>query len=113
MKYEDITKPAFLLNKGVDKLLKYGPDTFDLYADEVGLSYCDRNRVIAKAKFISPNKGFKEMACPDELVGERWNFYKYRMRYPEDKIRELIKTIDDFYKNQFIPSAKPFNNFTL
>ena len=103
MRYEDLERPAYLLNRGVEKLLKYGMPTFELYADEVGLSYCDRNRVIAKCKILKPNGDFRELECPKNMHGKRWNYYTKAMRYSEDATRDLTRRIDQSFKSQFRP----------
>ena len=36
MKYEDLSPGAFLLHKGVGKLLDYGTNVFEMFADEFG-----------------------------------------------------------------------------
>jgi len=92
VKYENFEVKAYELQKGVKKLIKYGMDTFDLYADEINMSYCDRNRVIGKCK-ISYGKDLKEMPCPKELIGERWNFYTKTMGYSNEKAREIINRV--------------------
>ena len=60
MQYENFSLAPFYLNKGVNKLLKYGMDVFELYADEVNMSFCDRNRVIAKCRAAYGRTDLKE-----------------------------------------------------
>ena len=104
MKYEDETpKPNFVLQKAVEKLNTYGMDILKMYADEVGLSFCDRNRCISKCKIVYGRTDLAEMACPDELTQDRWAYYTREMRYSPEKARRILKLIDDSYNNQFIP----------
>jgi hypothetical protein len=105
MRYEDLSPGAFLLHKGVGKLLDYGTNVFEMFADEVGLSFTDRNRIIAKCKLADAGKGFKETPCPKKLIGERWNYYTKYLCYSESKTRELLKFTDKSYENQFIPPS--------
>ena len=112
MRYEDLERPAYLLNRGVEKLLKYGMPTFELYADEVRLSYCDRNRVIAKCKILKPDSGFKEIECPKNLRGERWNYYTKAMRYSDEAARDIISRIGKSFESQFVPIEKNLGNLT-
>ena len=91
MKYENLEVEAYKLNIGVKKLLKYGMDTFELFADECDMSFCDRNRVIGKCNFAYGKK-LKEMPCPKELLGERWIFYTKGST--NEKAREMIARID-------------------
>ena len=93
MRYENFSVEAYKLEVGVNKLLKYGMDTFEIYADEVGMSFCDRNRVIGKCN-LAYGKKLKEMPCPKQLIGERWNFYTKRLGYTNEKAREIIARID-------------------
>jgi len=102
MKYEDLSFPGWLLTKGLEKLIKYGMDTFILFADEVDMAFCDRNRIIAKAKLIT-QKPYNEIACPKNLISARWEWYTKNLGFKEDKARELLKRIDKSYENQFIP----------
>ena len=104
MKYENFKVPAYYLQKGVDKLVKYGMSTFGFYADEVGMSYCDRNRVIGKCKRAYGQTDLKELACPKNLIGERWTYYTKELKYTDEKAREILKFIDSSYENQFVPS---------
>jgi len=103
MKYEDLSVPIHLLHKGVDKLLSYGMPTFELFADEVGMGHCDRNRVIGKCRILAPDKKLMELACPPKLKGERWNYYTKKLGYSDDHARDLLKRVDESYENQFIP----------
>jgi hypothetical protein len=94
MKYENFDVKVYELQSGVRKLLKYGIPTFEIYADEIDMSFCDRNRVIGKCK-ISYGKELKEMPCPKQLTGERWNFYTKTMGYTNDKAREIINRVSN------------------
>jgi len=105
MKYEDRSFPGWLLMKGLDKLIKYGMDTFTLFADEVGIPFTDRNRIIAKAKLIT-QKPYKEMACPKNLIGERWEYYTKELGYSDLVAREYLRRVDESCENQFIPDPK-------
>jgi len=101
MRYENFEVEAYKLQIGVSKLMKYGMDIFELYADEVGMSYCDRNRVIGKCKISHGKTELKEMPCPKQLVGERWEFYTKVMGYSNEKTRETIKRVDASFLNEF------------
>ena len=104
MKYEDETpKPNFVLQKAVEKLNTYGMDILKMYADEVGLSFCDRNRCISKCKIVYGRTDLVEMACPDELKRDRWEHYTKIMRFSTRKAKRLLDLIDKSYENQFIP----------
>jgi len=85
---------TYYLNKGVDKLIKYGFDTFELFADECGMSFCDRNRVIAKCRIITGDQKYKEMPCPDDLKAARWEFYTKKMGYDNGKARDMLSKVD-------------------
>ena len=111
MKYENFKVKAYELQAGVNKLLKYGMPTFELYADEIDMSYCDRNRVIGKCIRAYGKTELKELECPKNLIGERWEYYtrdredrhKKTMRYTPEKAKQLLKIIDNSYKSPFIP----------
>ena len=104
MIYESTEKVGnFILQKAVDKLQHYGMDVLKMYADEVGLSFCDRNRCIAKCKMAYGRQDLSEMACPDELIQVRWAYYTKTMRYTPKKAKKILKIIDDSYNKQFIP----------
>jgi len=108
MKFENENVNTSQLNKATFKLLKYGEEVFDLYCDEINMSYCDRNRVIAKAKLQAPNRGFKERPLPRNLKGERWEYYTKVMGYTEARARQLLKEIDAALtrEDQFIADPK-------
>jgi hypothetical protein len=101
MKYENFGVKVSELQAGVYKLLKYGMDTFELYADEIGMSFCDRNRVISKGIVAHGKKELRELPCPKQLIGERWNFYTKTMGYSNEKSREAIKRIDNLCNSPF------------
>lgn len=104
MKYEtEIPIPTYILNKGVHKLLQYGMDVFEMFADEAGLSFCDRNRVISKCRLAYGRLDLREVPCPDSLKSDRWNFYTRHLNYSQDKARELIKRTDKSYQTPFVP----------
>ena len=103
MKYENLSTPVYLLHKGVDKLIQYGMSTFEVYADEADLGFCDRNRIIAKCKLVAPGKGFKELECPKSMHGARWFYYTKRLRYSDDAARDVIRRIDESCASQFTP----------
>lgn len=100
MRYDDVQTPTYLLSRGVEKLLKYGMATFTQYSDEANISFCDRNRIIAKCRTVG-KEGLKELPCPPELKQERWEHYTKRLKYSDDKARELLRQIDEFYKSEF------------
>ena len=93
MRYEDITKDLYLLQKGVEKIVKYGMATFTQYANEMGLSYCDRNRVIAKTRLAYGLTGLKEIPCPPELLQERLDYYV--SIYGRQKAISMLEAIDN------------------
>ena len=92
MRYEDITKDLYLLQRGVEKIVKYGMATFTQYANEMGLSYCDRNRIIAKARMAYGLTGLKEIPCPPELMQERLDYYV--SIYGNQKAISMLEEID-------------------
>ena len=102
MIYEDLATGMHILHKGVQKLLQYGMSTFEIFADESHISFCDRNRIIAKCRLVAPDKQLRELPCPRDLVGSRWNCYN-KMGYSEAESRDMIKRSDDYFKDQFIP----------
>jgi hypothetical protein len=104
MNYENLRVEVYKLQIGVDKLLKYGMDTFEIYADEINMSFCDRNRVISKCIIAYGKKELNELPCPKNLIGERWEYYTKTMRHTPEKARELLKRIDISYNAPFIPS---------
>ena len=108
MKYEDTTKELYLLQKGLSKLMQYGLATFEMFADEVGLSYCDRNRVIGKAR-IAGKGDYVEQPCPRELKNERWLFYTQTCGYSNEKAKKAIAIIDASYKNKPIDRVYDIN----
>jgi len=95
MKYEDISKDLFLLQKGTEKLLKYGMSTFLQYADEMDLSYCDRNRIIAKARLAYGQSGLREIPCPPELLQDRMDYYS--SIYGQKKAMKILDEVDKTY----------------
>ena len=104
MEYESEKAPSnYVLSKAVDKLDKYGQDVFDMYCDENDISFCDRNRCIAKCKMINNRDDLQEMACPDQLRGARWDHYTKVLGYHPKKARELLYAIDSSYGDQFTP----------
>ena len=108
MKYESVEKHSnFILQRAVDKLQHYGMDVFEMFANEVDMSFCDRNRCISKCKISFGRSDLLEMACPDELKRERWDHYTRTMKYSTNKARKLLDLIDKSYENQFIPRVDP------
>ncbi|OEU68425.1 MAG: hypothetical protein BBJ57_02350 [Desulfobacterales bacterium PC51MH44] len=111
MKYENFKITTIELHRGVQKLVKYGMDTFEMYADEIDMSYCDRNRVIAKCIKAYGKTELKEIPCLKNVIGERWEYYTYdkaeprkkTMHYKTEKARELLKRIDASYNSPFVP----------
>jgi len=103
MKYENLSITVFVLQKAVEKLNLYGMDIFEMFCNENDISYCDRNRCIAKAKFAYGKTNLKEMPCPDNMKQERLRWYKTEYGYSEKKALELLKKIDASYEDQFIP----------
>ena len=97
--YEDLETPVFLLQKGVEKLLKYGMPTFLNYAKEAGLSFCDINRVISKVR-MAHKVEIKEIPCPTELYSKRWDYYTKVFGYSDSVAREKIKAIDSMFTNE-------------
>ena len=113
MKYENFKVLAFELQNGLHKLLKYGIDTFELYADEIDMSYCDRNRVISKARMAYGKIDLKEIPCPPEMRQSRWDCYSNMFKYDRNKGLDLIKGIDSaYYGTQPIPSPQDVTNLT-
>lgn len=104
MKYESMT-PANnrALTKAVDTLNNYGMQIFENHCDHHQISYCDRNRCIAKCKFLYNRDDLMEIPIPDNLKQERWNHYTRICMYPTKKARQLIAAVDESHKNQFIP----------
>ena len=100
MRYENTDKPMIFLQKALDKLIKYGMPTFTKFCDEVDLSYCDRNRVISKARVAYKKTEFSELPCPKELLGERWKFYTYGCGYSNEKATKMLSDIDNSYRSQ-------------
>lgn len=115
MKYEDNDKPLYFLQKALSKLITYGFDTFDLYCDEVGLSYCDRNSVIGKARIAHGKTQYREIPCPKELRGERWDFYTKTCGYSNEKAKRILDEIDKLHKagHQFDPDVNGLINSML
>ena len=103
MKYENFNTHVFILQRAVDKLNTYGMDIFEMFCNENDISYCDRNRCIAKCKIAFGRTDLKEMSCPDDMKNERLRWYKNEYRYSEKKAMELLKKIDSSYENQFVP----------
>ena len=104
--YEDLGFPTFLLQRGVDKLIKYGMPTFMKYAQEAGLSYCDINRIIGKSRMAGGKTELKEIPCPPEMRQKRWECYTDIYCYSENDARQLIKLIDStYYGSQPIPES--------
>ena len=95
IKYEDFTTPIYYLQKGLDKLEKYGMPTFLQYSREVELSFCDINRVIRKA-ILRGKAELKEIPCPPELRQKRLDCYTKSFRYSDNKAMELIKELETF-----------------
>lgn len=104
MEYEsNNTISNYQLEKAVAKLNEFGQDVFDMYANEQDLSFCDRNRCIAKCRIAYNRDDMQEMACPDNLKHERWEHYTKTLRYSTKKAMKLLYAIDQSYDNQFIP----------
>jgi hypothetical protein len=106
MKYENGQIPNFVLNKAVNKLNTYGYEVFEMFANEVDMSFCDRNRCIAKCKISYGRSDLREMACPDELKRDRWDYYLKVLKYPTKKAKKLLDLIDKSYGDQFVPDIK-------
>ena len=105
MNYEsDQPVAAYFLNKALLKLENYGMDVFEMYANEIDLSFCDRNRVIAKLRFLGRND-LKEIQCPDKLKQARWLWYTKKLRYSDKHASRLISIIDNSYIAQFVPKT--------
>jgi len=105
MEYESTTPVSnWLLQTAVDKLNKYGMGTFKLYAEENDLSYCDRNRCIAKCKMAYGKEDLKELKCPDRLKEDRWKFYTETLRMHPNNASELLHRIEQSHMDQFIPN---------
>jgi hypothetical protein len=100
MKYENFNIGVSQLYAGVEKLLKYGMSTFKSYADEINMSFCDRNRVISKCIVAHGKKELNEMVCPKNLIGERWNFFTKTMGYSNEKAREVSARLDSSFKSR-------------
>jgi len=118
MIYEDHAnemKPLYLLQTALGKLLKYGIDTFDYYCDEVDLSYCDRNRVLGKARLAYRKDEYLERPCPKELLDQRWKFYTKTCGYSNEKARRMLAEIDKLYESQqdFRPNIKSLSHGVL
>lgn len=103
MKYENLDTQVYLLQKAVDKLNTYGMDVFEMFCNENDISYCDRNRCIAKCKFSYNRTDLKEIGCPGDLKQERLMHYKRKYKYGDKQAIELLKKVDTSYENQFIP----------
>jgi len=113
VRYEAFDVPVFVLQKGIEKLIKYGMETFLQYSKESGLSFCDINRIISKARIAYGKKGLREFACPAELRQERLYCYTKQYRYPKETALEIIKKIDSLYSGeQFIPDPRELNKLT-
>jgi len=104
IKYEDIQTPVFLLDRGVQKLLKYGMATFMKYVTEAELSYCDINRCIGKVRVAYGKTEYNEIPCPPEMRQQRLDCYTKFYGYSLEKAQRIIKQVDEFYHgNQSIP----------
>ena len=105
MKYENFKVHVFILQRAVDKLNTYGMDIFEMFCNENDISFCDRNRCIAKCKIAYGRDDLKEMPCPDNMKQERLRWYTKEYGFSEKKAMELFKKIDASYEKQFIPRA--------
>ena len=98
MKYEDSGYPLYYLKQALSKLDRYGMETFQLYCDEVNMSFCDRNRVIAKCNLVNGTK-HRETSRPDDLKNERFRIYTKVFKYPEDWTLNHLKRLDAAQKH--------------
>jgi hypothetical protein len=104
MNYESENKlPNYVLTKAVSKLNTYGMDVFEMFCDEANIDFCDRNRCIAKCKMAYGREDLQEMACPDNLIQERWLFYTKKLSYNPKKAKAMLDLIDESYGKQFVP----------
>ena len=111
--YENFATPVFKLQSGVEKLVKYGMATFIKYSEESGLSYCDINRVLSKARIAYEKTDIKEISCPSEMRQKRWSFYTNYYRYSAEKATQVIKEIDSiYYGSQPIPDVGSISTLT-
>lgn len=95
MKYESDGKvPNYILLKAVDKLNLYGTNIFEMYCNENNISFCDRNRCIAKCRILYQRADLKEMLCPDNLIQDRWEFYTKQLGYSTEKAKKMLAQID-------------------
>jgi len=112
--YDSFAVPVFKLQAGVEKLVKYGMATFMQYAEESGLSYCDINRVISKARIAYGKTDLKEFPCPPELYQKRLNQYTKNYRFSVKEAQGIIKRMDSYYHGgQQIPETGVHDVSTL
>lgn len=112
MEYENFKIQVWQLEKAVNKLLKYGMQTFEMYADEIGISFFDRNLVIGKCRIAYGRTDLKEMECPPEMRQKRLDCYTRVYRYPEKKARQMIKEIDLLYSGSQSQSIGDIKSLT-
>ena len=95
MNYEsDGRVPNSILIRAADKLHLYGQDIFDMFCNEHDISFADRNRAIAKCKVLYQRSDLREMPCPDNLIGQRWQFYTRQLKYSTEKATKMLALID-------------------
>ena len=113
MMYENLSTPVFTLERGVQKIVKYGMKTFKKYALEAGLSYCDMNRCIAKARLAYDMPGLREMPCPPELRSLRFEHYKRNLGYSEEQTLKITNELDQLYRGtQPVVDPTQIDNYT-
>jgi len=101
MQYESMSKPNnYIMQKAVIILRDYGNQIFDGFCAEHDFSFCDINRCIAKCKISYDRGDLQEYQLPGNLKQARWNHYTAVCGYSQQKARQLLKMIDEAYKNQ-------------
>lgn len=105
-KYEDDRFPVALLEKGVEKLRKYGMHTFWEFCEEVKMPFCDRNRVISKCRHAYDIANLKEQALSEDLKEARLIYYTEKLGYSQKRALSAFKIIDMRYEKQFDPIEK-------
>lgn len=93
-----------ILQKAVDILNEFGMTIFENHCDKNEVSYCDRNRCIAKCKILYKRDDLMEIPIPDNLKMYRWNFYTQYCQYSTRRAGKLLKAVDASHENQFTPN---------